>query len=422
MKVRLEKGSGSIDFSIPERMIMDTLTGKEVPALSHEKIKNEIAKGIKASAPLDINSKKIAIIVPDNTRRWARGDIFVPVIVQTLQDLGVDTDCIQIIIALGTHAGFTDDEFASLVGDDCTKNIKILNSANRDYDRLEYLGKTTKKTELYITKEACEADHIIIFGGILHHLIAGFGGGRKYILPGIAGYDSIQQNHSLAILKNGRPHPFVKQAQLLQNPVNEDMEDAAAMFLKDKTCSCAAVAANGAGDIFHAEAGELNETFIHGCDRLNTACCEKISQKGDFALISAGGHRTDGQLYQSIKALFNAASAVREKGKILFVAEAKEGVGNKRFEKVLKAYKNNPQGVGEELVKEFDMPSYVAFRLIDLLERFDVTLVSSLSKQETLQSGFKYMDDMNRYIHKSLSGKGYIIPFAENILPVLDNL
>ncbi|MCP4672669.1 MAG: DUF2088 domain-containing protein, partial [Desulfobacula sp.] len=320
MKVKLKKGSSSINFLIPDNMIIDTLTGKDIPALSREQIKHEITNGIKESAPLNIINKKIVIIVPDNTRLWARGDIFVPVIVKTLMDLGVDKNSIKIIIALGTHADFNRDEFASLVGDFCVSQIEILNSANQNHDRLVYFGKTKQNTDLFFTREACEADHIIIFGGVLHHLIAGFGGGRKYILPGIAGYDSIQQNHSLAIKKDGTPHPMVKQMQLLYNPVNEDMEDAAAMFLRDKTCSCVAVAANGAGDIFHAGAGELKETFKHGCEKLNNACCEKIVKKGDFALISAGGHRTDAQLYQATKALFNAINAVKENGKILFVA------------------------------------------------------------------------------------------------------
>ncbi len=419
MRVQLEKGSGSINFLIPDNMIIDTLTGKDIPSLNHGQIKNKIIKGIKKSVPLNIQNKKIAIIVPDSTRLWARGDIFLPVIVKTLLNLGVRAKFIKIIIALGTHADFDRDEFASLVGDFCVSTIEILNSANKNRDRLVCFGKTKQNTALFFTKEACEADHIIIFGGVLHHLIAGFGGGRKYILPGIAGYDSIQQNHSLAIQKDGTPHPMVKQAQLIKNPVNEDMEDAAAMFLKNKTCSYVTVAANGAGDIFHTGAGKLKETFTHGCEKLNNACCEKISKKGDFALISAGGHRTDAQLYQATKALFNAIDAVKENGKILFVAGAKQGIGNKIFGDVLKKYKNYPGKIGAKLVKQFNMPSYVAFRVIDLLKRFDVTLVSDFSQKETEELGFKYIDDIDIYIHKNLKGKGYVIPFAENILPVL---
>ncbi|OQY51770.1 MAG: hypothetical protein B6230_04095 [Desulfobacteraceae bacterium 4572_89] len=419
MKIKLEKGRGSIDISIPENRIIDILMGKDIQDLSHGQIKNKISKGIKQYLPSDIQNKKIVIIIPDDTRLWARGNIFVPIIVKTLLDQGIPEKSLKIIIALGTHGDMEQEQFSALVGASIANKIEILNSANQDQDRLVDLGLTHKNTRLYITKEAWDADHIIIFGGILHHLIAGFGGGRKYILPGIAGYTSIQQNHSLAFLKNGSPHPMVRQAQLLGNPVNEDMEDGASMFFKNKTSSYVAVAANGTGNIFYAEVGPVNETFMDGCKKLNHACCADISQKGDFALISAGGHRTDKQLYQATKALFNAVNAVKENGRILFVAQAGEGIGNKNFGEALKKYKHTPEILGEKLGKSFDMPSYVAFRVIDLLKRFEVTLVSNFSKTLTLELGFKYADNIDIYL-ESLKGKGYIIPFSENILPVLN--
>jgi len=418
MKIKLEKGRGSIDISIPEDRIIDILMGKDIPDVSRKYIKNKIVQGVKKFLPIDIQNKKVVIIVPDDTRLWARGDIFVPIIVKTLLDLGIPEKSLKIIIALGTHGDMNPEQVSSLVGPSIASKIEILNSANQDRDRLVDLGLTHKNTRLYITKEACDADHIIIFGGILHHLIAGFGGGRKYILPGIAGYTSIQQNHSLAFLENGSPHPMVRQAQLLGNPVNEDMEDGASMFFKNKTSSYVAVAANGTGDIFYADVGPVNETFMDGCKKLNHACCADISQKGDFALISAGGHRTDRQLYQATKALFNAVNAVKENGQILFVAQARDGIGNNDFGDALKKYKYTPEILGEKLRKSFDMPSYVAFRVIDLLKRFEITLVSSFSKTLTRELGFTYSDNIDIYL-ESLNGKGYVIPFAENILPVL---
>lgn len=419
MKIKLKKGTGAIDVNIPEEMIIDILMGKNIPGLNHEDVMGVITKGIRESVPPDIRTKKTVIIIPDTTRLWARGDLFVPVIVKTLLELGVPENFITIIIALGTHPDIEPGQFSSLAGAYCARKIRILNAANKNRDRLVYLGKTHKQTDLFITKEACDADHVIIFGGILHHLIAGFGGGRKYILPGIAGYESIQQNHSLAFLKDGRPHPMVRQTQLWGNPVNEDMEDAAALFLKDKTSAYVAVAVNGTGDIFHASVGALNETFREGCKILNRACCADISQKGDFALISAGGHRTDQQLYQATKALFNATRAVKDNGKILFVAEARDGIGNAVFGNILEKYRNHPEEIGETLVKEFNMPSYVAFRVIDILNRFEVTLISDFTKDQTRTLGFHHTDTPDDYV-RALKGKGYIIPFAENILPVLE--
>ncbi|MCG8642033.1 MAG: nickel-dependent lactate racemase [Desulfobacterales bacterium] len=418
MKISLEKGHSSVQLSVPDVKIMGRLLGKDIPALGIESARKIISDGIRASAPDDPARKKVAIIIPDNTRLWARGDLFVPVIVDTLIDLGVPSDAVTIIIALGTHADLDETVFPRLAGEQCTGRIRILNSANRNADRLVHLGRTRFGTDVRITREACEADHIIIFGGVLHHLIAGFGGGRKYILPGIAGYDAIQQNHSLAFLTDGRPHPMVAQGRLAGNPVHEDMCEAADLFFKGKTSIYAAVAANGEGEIFYAGTGPVEETFQTACDCLDHACTAPIEKKGDFALISAGGHRTDTQLYQATKALFNAVNAVKEGGRLLFVAQAEEGVGNPEFESVLKQYANRTETIGSRLLKRFSMPAYVAFRVLDLLNRFDITLVSDLSKQETTALGFGYVENPDDYVER-LEGRGYIIPFAENILPVL---
>jgi len=417
MKLKLEKGRTSLDITLPDEKVCDIIIGRKVPAISHDDIRDIISRGIRDHSPGDIRDKRIAVIIPDNTRLWARGDVFVPEIIKTLFGLGVPKDHIRIIIAGGTHEDMKKDQFSSLAGTFCAQHIEILNAANKNQDRLVYIGETYKKTPVFITKEAAEADHIIIFGGVLHHLIAGFGGGRKYIMPGIAGYDTIQKNHSLAIRKDGTPHPLARQAKLWGNPVNEDITDAATLFLEGKTCTYIAVAAGGTGDIFYADAGPLHETFIRGCKKLDEVCCIPVPKKGDFVIFSTGGYRADGQLYQSTKALFNAVHIVKEGGDILFVAECAEGVGNETFALVLKTFRDEHEKLGQALAKKFDMPAYVAFRVLDILKRFKVTLVSGFSKSETEALGFHHTDDVDHYI-QNLKGKGYVIPFAENILPL----
>lgn len=409
-----------MEFSFPQEKIITTIEGAEIPALSLTKAKETIQNGIRESAPENLSKKNITIIVPDNTRLWARGDLFVPVVVNTLLEIGAAQEKINIIIALGTHQDIPKELFPKLVGENISDRITVLNSANKNKNRLVKIGTTSKGTDVTITREACEADHIIVFGGLLHHLIAGFGGGRKYFLPGIAGYDSIQRNHSLAFCADGTPHPKVLQGSLQGNPIHEDMQEAADMFLKNKSCSFVGIAINGRGEIFYAGCGELDSVFEEGCKQVNLACCASIDELADFALISAGGYRTDGQLYQSSKALFNAVHAVKPNGQILFVAEAAEGVGNQEFGKTLSQYKNKPAEIGKLLNQQFSMPAYVAYRLADLLNRFQVTLISNFNKTETEAFGFHFMDDLKDYL-KNLKGNGYVIPFAENVLPVLDS-
>lgn len=418
MEIKLNKGQGVLGLEIPDHKISDILNGRDVPALGHDRVRQIIEDGVSAHTPDRIGGRKIAVIIPDNTRLWARGDLFVPHIVQTLMRLGAKKEDITIIIALGTHKDIDADGFAELAGEYCAQNIRIVNSANVNKDRLTRISTTTRNTQLTITTEAARADHIIIFGGVLHHMLAGFGGGRKYILPGIAGYDAIQQNHSLSIRENGTAHPHVRQGRLEGNPVHEDMTEAAKLFLKDKTATYVAVAANGNGEIFHCAVGDVDSTFTTACRTLDEACCIPVTGRADFALISTGGHRTDTQLYQSTKALFNAVGIVKEGGHILFVAGCADGIGNETFGRTLTEYRDDPGRIGKELVQSFNMPAYVAFRVMDILDRYHVTLYSDLPDDLVTKMGFSVMKDPDRYIGQ-LSGQGVVMPHAENILPVL---
>ncbi len=419
MQLELEKGHTRVRFALAEHKVLGNLLGKDVPGIEEEIISGIISDGIKQQAPPGISEMKTAVIIPDDTRLWARGDLYVPVILQALFDLGVPPDKIKIVIALGTHKDITEEKFALLAGNFSKEHVEILNSANRDEARLVFFCETTRKTEVQLTREAVEAEHVIIYGGVLHHMLAGYGGGRKYILPGIAGYNSIQQNHSLAMQEDGSPHPAVCQARLTGNPVHEDSAEVAKLFLETRSCTYAAIAANGKGEIFHAEVGPLEKTFLSSCEKLDEVCCAPVPVKGDFALISAGGHRTDGQLYQATKALFNSENVVKEGGKILFVAACYEGVGNNIFAETLKSYKGDKKSLGMKLTHSFNMPSYVAFRVLDLLDRFEVSLISDFTPKQTEDFGFKYVKDLQIYVN-NLPGKGYVIPYAENILPVIN--
>jgi nickel-dependent lactate racemase len=299
MKVSLKTDRTALGLNIPDDNVIDILDGQPVHGIEHRAIQRIISNGMRDYFPDTLPLQKIAVIIPDNTRLWARGDLFVPHILKALLDRGVEPAQVKIIIALGTHKELRKDRFAHLAGDFSVQHVEILNSANADRSRLVYFGETTRKTPLYFTKEAADADHIIIFGGILHHLIAGFGGGRKYIAPGIAGYETVQRNHALAIQSDGTSHPMVRPGQLIGNPIHEDATEAADIFLKNKTCT------------------------------------------------------------------------------------------------------------------------YVAFRLIDVLKRFRVSLVSGIDEGDVRQMGFIPVEDLEQYVCQ-LSGRGYIIPSAENVLPVLD--
>ena len=417
MKVNLRLGERQLKLDIADERLLGVIEGRETPSLDLDGIQKIVADGLREAVPADISRRRIGILVPDRTRLWVRGDLIIPMVTETLLGLGVPAEAIRIIIALGTHRAVDPAEFPSLVGR-AWPETEVINSANRDRGRLVSVGTTSRGTRVEITAEVCACDHLIIFSGVLHHLIAGFGGGRKYILPGVAGYESIQSNHRLALLPDGQPHPLVRPGQLAGNPVHEDMEDCRLLFMQERTATLIAVARNARGELFHIGVGPLDEAFAEACRHVDRACRCPVKDAADFALISAGGRRIDGQLYQATKALFNAAEAVRPGGSILFVAEASEGVGNTEFERMLRAHHHEPEALGEQLSESFSMPTYVACRVASILRCYRVILVSSLSRADTESLGFQFPESIDRCV-ADLEGRGYVIPFSENVLPVV---
>ncbi|MFU8770656.1 MAG: lactate racemase domain-containing protein, partial [Desulfotignum sp.] len=116
MKIDLEKGRTHVTVDLPDKHLLSVIQGKAVSPLSLDQAAAILAKGIRDTAPPGIAAQKVAVIIPDDTRQWARGDLFVPVIIDTLAGLGVAYDRITVIIALGTHAPIPASRFDALAG------------------------------------------------------------------------------------------------------------------------------------------------------------------------------------------------------------------------------------------------------------------------------------------------------------------
>jgi len=195
------------------------------------------------------------------------------------------------------------------------------------------------------------------------------------------------------------------------------MIEGAQLLLENKSSLLINVAASGKGELSFITAGDWLRAWLAGCEQVGEAGNILIDKKADFAIVSAGGYEKDGQLDQSTKALFNAVRAVKEKGEIVFIAECRDGIGMKEFNHALTNFRGNGSELGKKLTGNFSMLSYVAIRLIDILARFKVTLISNLTHSETEALGFNYTSDLDALIKKQ-HGKGYVIPSGENILPV----
>lgn len=271
------------------------------------------------SAPLKELVKagdKVCIIISDVTRRWQSPETYIPVLIAELESAGVRDEDMLIISATGTHRRQTPEEHMGLVTKEVYDRIELVDHVCTDEENLAYVGTTTRGTPVWLDKRALACDKIILTGGVVYHFMAGFGGGRKSILPGIAGRETIMKNHNLALnpgLGNGS-NPQVRSANMnANNPVHADMMEACSManptFLVN-------VVVNDDQQVIAAFAGNWITAHRAACDLVDRMYGVPAKEKTPLVIASAGGFPKDLNFYQTIKTLSNALEVVEDGGTI----------------------------------------------------------------------------------------------------------
>ncbi|MFR6312537.1 nickel-dependent lactate racemase, partial [Anaerofustis stercorihominis] len=207
---------------------------------------------------------KVCIIISDITRKWQSSKMYLPILVDELNKAGVKDDDITILSATGTHRKQTEEEHKELIGE-LYGRIEIIDHVCTDDENMVYMGTTSHGTPIKLNKVAVNADKVIITGGVVYHFLAGFGGGRKSIVPGIAARETIMKHHSLSLnegLGSGS-NPFVRSANMSEtNPFHTDLMEAAEML---KPAFLLNVVVDGDFNIIKAFAGDYVEAHKEAC-------------------------------------------------------------------------------------------------------------------------------------------------------------
>jgi len=139
--------------------------------------------------------ERVVILVSDITRLWNRTRDYLPTILAYLEECSIEPSDICILIARGCHRSQTEAELEEIVGKEIFAKYEVVEHDADDPDGLSYVGTTSRENAVYVNRRVAEADRVILTGGIIHHAMAGFGGGRKSILPGVAGRQTVEHNH-----------------------------------------------------------------------------------------------------------------------------------------------------------------------------------------------------------------------------------
>jgi lactate racemase len=365
----------------------------------------------------------ICIIIPDVTRSWQKPSIYLPYIVRELEEAGVKDGNIHFLCALGTHRKQTDEEHKLLLGEELFNRFKVVDHDCRDDDNLQYVGTTSFGTEVYINKFALNCKHIVLTGGIVFHDLAGFGGGRKGILPGISSYSTVMQNHALSLNPNGAgSNSKVRTALMEGNPFNDDMTEAAEFVNPSFLFN---VIVDSEGNFSAAVAGNYVTAHRKGCEILKSIDSSNIEEQADVVIASCGGYPKDIDFYQASKALSNAVEAVKEGGTIILLAECVENLGHGDMESIFYDFKNNSKREAE-VRREYTIAKFISFMICEMAAKYNIVLVSSMKAHSLDCCNIKItatLEEALKCAEKSIDKANlvYLIPTAGSTLPIFNS-
>lgn len=428
---QLPYGRGTQSVDLKHHNVLSVLTGSashswepapSEAALINKALDHPIGRG--TLEELLQPGETVCIVISDMTRSWQRMHVFLPLLVKRINDAGIRDESIGFLCATGSHRAMTDEEAEVLLGAELHRRFHVISHDCRDDHNLVEVGTTSRGTVVKLNRQAMEADHLIITGGIAFHDLAGWGGGKKSILPGIAGYDAIMANHSLSLgdQSGSGIHPDIRCGNVEGNRLNADMEEAARMVNPSFMLN---VIVSEENRITGVVAGHYHEAFEEGKRLLDKAERVNIQQLADFAVVSAGGYPKDMDFYQSTKALSSAREAVRKGGIIFLICQCEEGVGHAEVSDLLTRFPNHAARE-EEMRRAFTVSKFAGFLASQMAEDYQVYCVTDL-RPEILQGiGFRVfrsapeaLADIEHRHGKPLDT--YVIPSASSILPGLTN-
>ena len=277
--------------------------------------------GAPSLCELAVGKKNVVIIASDHTRP-VPSKVIIPLMLEEIRKGNPDAD-IKILIATGCHRGTTRDELVSKFGEEIVERENIIVHDCDDRDNLTNIGILPSGGECEINKLAMNADLLVSEGFIEPHFFAGFSGGRKSVLPGIAGRTTVLANHcSEFIASEG-----ARTGLLSSNPIHKDMLWAAK---EAKLAFIVNVVLNADKKVIYAVAGDVEQAHKKGTDFLLSQCGAKAVE-ADVVISTNGGYPLDQNVYQAVKGMTAAEATVKQGGVIIMLAKSNDGIGGEHF-------------------------------------------------------------------------------------------
>ena len=325
-----EQGSGivyqdrieDVKISVDSALCPDLMGFKEPPAISWPDDFRAVFFSPAGTPPLrDIaqGAGRVVIIVSDSTRGVPTAKVM-PMIMEELTFAGVKKSDITVVIATGVHRQATADEIACIVGKEYLDDgLQVISHDPYDADKLVSIGKTSFGTPIEVSRTVFDADLRISVGKVEPHEFAGFSGGRKSVLPGIASERTIEINHRPEMLMS----PEARPGEIQDNPIHLDMIEAAGMLKIHFTVN---LVLNQAGETVGIFAGDLIEAHLAAVSFMRSFCQISLTRRPDI-IVTTPGRPLNINFYQSVKPLIALAPVMAPGGVLVLYSSCTDGLG-----------------------------------------------------------------------------------------------
>jgi nickel-dependent lactate racemase len=415
MKVDIPYGKENIKVNVPEDyeiLVPNKVSIKDEEKLIEDALEKPI--GFESYDEFAEDADKLLVIINDATRPTPTYKI----LSYLLPVLSPHPD-VKFLIATGVHRAPTEEEYKFIFGDtyEVFRRRVYAHDARKDED-MTYLGKSKNGTEMYINKLVPEYKNILVIGSVEPHYFAGYTGGRKSFLPGVASYKTIEMNHKLALSDEACS------LALEGNPVNEDMVDAMKV-LKNLNVFSIQTVLTGDHKLFAVTSGDLHKSFDAAIEYSKQIFCVPLKQKGNI-VITAAPYPMDIDLYQSQKALDNGKLALEDDGVIILVSKCRTGVGEDAFLELL-CRADTAKKILDILGDEYKLGYHKAAKMAQIGIRAEMWAVTDLDDAIVKKAMLKpysniqtAVDDAVKLIRsKGKKPRAVVMPFGSLTVPLI---
>ncbi len=424
--MKLDYGRTGLNINLNPDWNVKILYPKEQKEIQNpiEKIRNAIKNPIGTPSLKGIikkkriqEIKKVCIVVSDATRP-VPSKIILKGLIKELNSYGIEDRRINVLIATGLHRKSREDELNRILGSKLKDRVNVIDHDAKNETMLKNVGKTSDNMPIFINRHYFESDLKILTGYVEPHFFFGFSGGRKSIVPGIAGEQMIRRNHSARNISS----EFARFGVYKNNPMHMMALEVAKEVGVDFIIN---VCINENHNITTISAGDLEQ--VH--ERLVNYQLEKIftsiSEPYDIVICGNGGYPLDLNLYQAVKSMAIGEMAVKKGGTIISVNELSDGIGQESFKDLIFSGES-PEKLHRKIVnKEIETPDQWEIQILArILKKTDIYVISSLNEKDLGNIGLKYAESVEEAIRNAQKKHGenarvLILPHGPQILPRL---